>query len=251
MIAVSNADDLAYRALVDLADALAGQDWRVIGGHMVGILLTALPIGHLRVRYTGDSDAGITTEFAASGVPLSVMSALRYVGESGNHWMREFGADTFLRIDLLVPSLTGRFDQVELGGRGYDAAPGLALAFAVHAIEADVGFTFSNGDRLERKIPLPTLESALILQSFAYRDRLLPKDVDDLYTVLEIAAHYDLAPLGGWRMREKSLSGARLDSARVLHDLASHHRSSRVVRESGVPAARLAALIAELITPPA
>lgn len=74
----SNADDLAFESLADAVaatDGLAGA--RVVGGHTVGLLLSAFPVPGLVVRRTVDADSGISTEIAAGEV---VVARLRAIG---------------------------------------------------------------------------------------------------------------------------------------------------------------------------
>jgi len=67
VISTSRAADLGYMALADVADAAQVRDYRIIGGHMVQLLLHAYPTPEAVERTTADADAGI--ERTNSSVP--------------------------------------------------------------------------------------------------------------------------------------------------------------------------------------
>ena len=55
LISTSKASDNGYRALADLAAAATGMDYRIIGGHMVQILIHAFPTPKAVLRGTSRS----------------------------------------------------------------------------------------------------------------------------------------------------------------------------------------------------
>lgn len=129
-VSTSNAEDAAYRALRDVAEATDDiEDARIVGGHMVGLLVTAFPTALAIIRRTADADAAVSTQVAASGALHSAFIGAGYEPTTGNRYESEDGR----AIDVLVPS-DNRFRQVELGGRGFDAVPGLRL---VHGGRSD------------------------------------------------------------------------------------------------------------------
>ncbi|MFD4422019.1 hypothetical protein ACFWN7_11020 [Agromyces sp. NPDC058484] len=136
-VSTSNADDAAYRALRDVAIATEDiPDARVVGGQMVGLLVTAFPTGPAIIRRTADADAAVSTQVAASGALHTAFIAAGYQPKRGSRYESEDGR----AIDVLVPS-DNRFRQVELGGRGFDAVPGLRLIFAADPILIDLDVT--------------------------------------------------------------------------------------------------------------
>ncbi|MFJ5954818.1 hypothetical protein ACIQC5_02550 [Paenarthrobacter sp. NPDC092416] len=68
VISTSNAANLGYLALADVADAATGLDlgeYRIVGGHMVQLLLHVYPTEAATQRSTADADAGIQRATAA------------------------------------------------------------------------------------------------------------------------------------------------------------------------------------------
>jgi len=68
VISTSNAANLGYRALADVADAAAGLnygEYRIVGGHMVQLLFHVYPTETAMQRTTADADAGIKQATAA------------------------------------------------------------------------------------------------------------------------------------------------------------------------------------------
>ncbi|SEN81629.1 hypothetical protein [Cryobacterium luteum] len=244
-VATSNADDAAYQALEDVVRITEHlEDVRVVGGHMASLLLTAFPVAGAIIRRTADADAAISTSIAASGQIHRALTAAGYVAASGNHY-----AKGPLAIDLLVPSGTNEFVNVEHGGRGFDAAPGLMRAFAMEPIFLDVGVMLTDGSRHEFAVRVPSVEIAVTLKAYATTSRAAPKDLTDLYNLLSVANSYDEDRIGAWTLNGH-LQGTRLDSGRILHNIADSAQTSALIREAGIPQERLAALIRKLVTDP-
>lgn len=245
-VATSNADDAAFSALADVAEITQQiHDVRVVGGHMASLLLTAFPASGTVVRRTADADAAVSTSVAASGLIHRALTKAGYTDTSGNHYVKGNR-----EIDILVPSDNARFETATVGGRGFDAVPGLRLAFAVDPIVLDVGVLLTDGTPLDFVVRVPSVELALIFKAHAAQSRHAPKDVTDLYNLLSIAFEYSANEIGGWKIGATPLAGMRLDAARILHALADSARQSIVVANSGVPGDRLAALIRALVAKP-
>ncbi|HET9517231.1 MAG TPA: hypothetical protein VFO77_05860 [Actinoplanes sp.] len=227
---------------------------RIIGGQMTSLLLTAFPAAGIGLRRTRDADAAITTEIAGSGVIHQRLLDHGYAATSGNSYARPvpdlavFGGPVpELAVDLLVPSLDGRFRPQEHGGRAFDSAPGLAPALDAEPVTIDTRVVMLSGDVLEFTVRVPTVELALVIKALAYGSRLHARDVEDIYRLLEIADAYPPEAIGGWRLHEPQLRGSRRDAARQLHELAQR---SRRQSDLDVPQARLAMLIASLVGRP-
>jgi hypothetical protein len=202
-VSTSDADDAAFRALEDVAAiAVDLDDILVIGGQMASLLLTAFPSTG---RRTGDADAAMTTAIAASGTVHDRLIAAGYEALSGNHYER--GADGEVAVDLLVPADGSTFGRAEHGGRGFDAVPGLRLALSGHRILVDVRVTFRDGSTRQFIVPVPCVETAIILKAYATRSRLEAKDITDLYNLFLIVNQHDANTIGGWKLSDATLSG--------------------------------------------
>jgi hypothetical protein len=256
LVATTNADELSLRSLAEISAITADQDVRIIGGQMASLLLTAFPVSGIDLRRTRDADAAITTELAGSGVIHQRLLDHGYAATSGNSYSRPVphlavigGPVPELAVDLLVPSLDGRFRPQEHGGRAFDAAPGLAPALAAEPITIDTHARLLNGDDLEFTVRVPTVELALVIKALSYGSRLESRDVEDIYRLLELADAYPPDEIGGWRLNETPLRASRRDAAGHLHALA--RRSRRLLNlDTHVPTARLATLVAAQVGRP-
>jgi len=247
-VATSRADDAAFRALADVAEiAKHIEDVRIVGGQMASLLLTAFPVREAVLRRTADADAAVSTSVAASGRIHAALVDAGYTDTSGNHYVK---GD--LEIDILVPADSARFELMSLGGRGFDAAPGLRLAFTVDPILLDVGVVLTDGTQLDFAVRVPPVELAVIFKAYAAQSRHASKDITDLYNLLCIAFEHrhQAEEIGGWKIGAAPVSGTGLDASRTLHALANSARQSPVVANSGIPADRLTALIRTLVAHP-
>lgn len=234
----SNADDLAYLALRDLA-SITGDlgEYRVVGGHMVNLLRLAFPAAGAIVRRTSDADAAIGLQIAADGRMHDRLLDLGYRPESGNHYILDGRT-----IDLLIPSGTSSFTQEEKGGRSFDAAPGLMLDPETPHFAVTVTVVFRDGDEAVFTVRVPTVERAVILKSYAVATRNEAKDLVDLYNLLLIAREHDPGTIGGWQLGETQLAGTRADAARILGATLFAPTTRRQLEGTGVSAASLQAL---------
>jgi hypothetical protein len=254
LIATSRADELALRALAEFIDITTDQNVRVVGGQMAALLVTAFPVPGVVARRTRDADAAITTELAASGILHDRLVQRGYSATSDNSYTRpvlEFAipgapAPEFA-VDLLVPSADGRFQAQQHGGRLFDAAPGLKSALEADPIEIDTRARLLDGALLQFAARVPTVDLAVVIKSLSYASRLAPRDIEDIYRLLEIANTYRPDEIGGWRLRDAGLPDPWRDAAFHLHDLAGR---SRRLTDTDVPLARLATLIAALVIRP-
>ncbi len=244
-VATSRADDLAFRALADVSAATAGMEARVVGGQMAGLLTTGYPTPEAVIRQTADADAAIALEVAASGTIHGLLSDSGYLPTSGNSY-EKLGQ----RIDLLVPADGGAFTRQEVGGRGFDAAPGVRLALEADSIQADVRVLLTDASSLQFSTRLPTVEIAIVLKAAAYASRGAAKDLTDLHNLLQIAYQYDPMETGGWRLAEPALSGARGDAQRTLHRIAETARRNPSMEVARVRPEVLTALIRSRIGKP-
>ncbi len=254
LVATTYADELSLRALAEITAITADQNVRIIGGQMASLLLAAFAVPGIALRRTRDADAAITTKVAGSGVIHERLLDRGYIATSGNSYTRPVpdlavaGARVpELAVDLLVPSLDGRFRPEEHGGRPFDAAPGLAPALAAEPIVIDAGARLLNGTVLEFSARVPTVELALVIKALAYGSRRQARDIEDIYRLLEIANTYPSDEIGGWQLHITPLQASSRDAAGHLHELAGR---SRRLSDVDVPPARLATLIASLVGRP-
>ena len=255
LVATSRADELALRALADVARITAGEDARIVGGQMTSLLLTAFSVPGVQPRRTRDADAAITTELAGSGILHDRLLERGYVATAGNSYARPVPELAIpdqpvprLETDLLVPSRDSRFRAETHGGRQFDAVPGLRLALAAPPIEIAAAVTFLDGSVDEFVAFVPPVEVAVVVKAHAWVSRHEPRDVEDLYRLLEIVETYSPEEIGGWALDDADLRGGRGDAAAALWTLT---RQMRRLSNVGVPVARLAALIAAHVRRPA
>ncbi|MRH89330.1 hypothetical protein GFY24_18060 [Nocardia sp. SYP-A9097] len=224
MVSTSNAADRGFLALADLAAAAADLPeacYRVIGGHMVQLLQHIYPLEGWRLRGTADADAGMDKKalVAAERQLHEQMLAFGYELESGNRYTK-VGDNGRLDVDILVATY-GSAGPSEIAGRAFDSAPGLHLAVAGDAVVASAGVDLFAGGTIEFTVPVPDVESAVVLKALAWRNRLADKDVVDLATLFEIV-HQHRAGIRTWRLTDKPLTGARRDAVAALALLVSN-----------------------------
>lgn len=125
-----------------------------------------------------------------------------------------------LAVDLLVPA-SGTSRTKELGGRAFDAAPGLTLALAAAHIDVAVGARLIGGDTLHFTVPVPDIEAAFVMKVLNRQVRDSDNDLVDIATLIEIVhaePEYLATP---WRMNDPGAvqRGTRGDAAAVVQSL--------------------------------
>lgn len=136
-----------------------------------------------------------------------------------NRYERLGPENTALAVDLLVPNLDVHLRQETFGGRSYDSMPGLGMALA-RPLVLEVSATLSNDEDLSFTTRVPSVEGAIILKAYAWRDRRATKDEIDLHNLFRIVEAHPLQSIGGWRLDEDPPQGARRDAGRILHPFA-------------------------------
>lgn len=251
-IATSHADNAAYLALNDVSRLTAEfEDVRVVGGQMVSLLMHAYPVEGAVHRRTADADAAISTEIAAGGDMHTLLERAGYSAQSGNHYVMPGTGVEDRAIDLLVPSSDAAFTSQVVGGRGFDAAPGLMLALAAPPVVVDANVTLTNGDVLDFQVRVPPVEHALVLKAYATQTRHQSKDYTDLHNLLSIGYQHRNAPeiIGGWRLGGRT-TWARRDASLILHQIADRARSVREFDEASISRERFVAMVRSLISNP-
>lgn len=217
---ISNANDVGLLSLADLADVANDADYRVVGGHMVLLLTYVYPSDDAILRATSDADAGIEIPTAAGLDIHTALLARGYAAESGNNYTRLVGDGRRLSIYLLVPRYSSG-NSMTISGRGFDRAPGLGFALAREPITVEVNARLQDGSRLEFGVPVPDVESALVLKLLAWKDRLAEKDLADIATLLEITHTHRAGFEIPWSLdSEVAKKGTRRDAAIAAHQLA-------------------------------
>ena len=235
LAAASVADDLGYVALADVARALGGltEDYRVIGGHMVTVLLARWQLGNELYRETGDVDLGIPPVVARDHNLVSRLKDLNYLQVAGNRFARGLSdipagitgrggsGDPQALIDVLVPAYTSRArENVQVGEDLFTTeVPGLQLALARPPVTIALGLRRLNGEKLECELAFADEVSALVLKGLATRVRAKDTDIADIWRCLEIAFAAGIGP-------ESFASGVRAESAEVIRSLFNNRRNA-------------------------
>lgn len=239
----SNASDLGYNALADLAQCGKDLKYVVLGGHMVQLLLQAYPAPLAVERTTRDADAGLEqAEVAGEGLQEALVD-LGYSPTNANRYELGEGEEA-RQVDILVDvGKPGR--PATIGGRQFDHAPGLMLALAEQPISVAVEVRLMSGAYLSFAVPVPCVETALVLKALAWRSRKADKDTADILTLLEIT-HLHKESFGRWMLQDplKATQGTRKDAAVVLHEMAKYNDLRPLSLGKGRPGGpRLSALI--------
>ncbi|MCS4275258.1 hypothetical protein M2390_000416 [Mycetocola sp. BIGb0189] len=245
-VCTSAADDASYRALHDAALALDGLSAsRVIGGHMVRLLHLAFPTDSGIARRTVDADVAVSTEIAAGNEVHRRLLTLGYQAVAGNRYVC---GDRV--IDLLVPSQRGHFATEFLGERAFDAVPGLLLDPAVVHVMLTVRVLMRDGTTETTVVRVPTVEQAVFLKANALVLRSELKDIQDLFTLLNIANVYADDEIGGWRLSIPGVLGRRGDVQQILYGLVGSAGWRRRLEGAGIPGALFEALIRSRVAAP-
>ncbi|MCD2158044.1 nucleotidyl transferase AbiEii/AbiGii toxin family protein [Rhodococcus cerastii] len=249
----SNAADLGYRALADLATAAEGLDYRVVGGHMVQLLLHAYPTPEAQksARATSDADAGIERPLA---IGQDIHHRLLELGYTplGNRYEKK-SADSppeSLAVDLLVPRTSTEKTAI-LGDRAFDAIPGLNLAMAAEPTMIAANIRLTRGQYLTFTVPVPNPEAALVLKALAWKSRNAPKDLTDISSLLELAYLHSASLVWKLNQADHVCKGDRRDAAHALIMLKTLLTEQRIPpAPSRSEPARMAALIHRLVLNP-
>jgi hypothetical protein len=195
--ATSVADDLGFVALADMATAAAGREYRLIGGHMLTMLVARWQLGAGLYRETLDTDLGIPPTVAADPAVVDNLLALHYEQTAGDRFERKVSdlaqavpdREATAAIDVLVPSYTSRARQNRRHGDRLVVTEALGLATALQrpAIEMSVVMHRLDGEILEAELLVPDEVSALTLKAFATTARNRPTDIVDIWRCLEVA----------------------------------------------------------------
>jgi hypothetical protein len=90
----SRAQDLGYLALNDVVAITVSfeADYRLVGGHMVTLLIAAYNVTDAPERETADADLGADFEVIADPRLAEALKALGYASVAGNRFSRKLGS---------------------------------------------------------------------------------------------------------------------------------------------------------------
>jgi hypothetical protein len=199
----SVAEDLGFVALADVSTALetaAVGSYRLIGGHMVTLLVYRWSLAAELLRDTADADLGITPQLTSSdGVLLSGLDRLGYRRQDGSMLTRpvsdipvdvnDSNTQREAIVDLLLPAFTSRARKnVTQGDVTTTEVRGLAEALNRPPVSLELTLVRLNDERLQATILLPDESDALTIKAFAWESRRDPKDAQDIWRCLEVAS---------------------------------------------------------------
>lgn len=199
LASTSRAQDLGYLALSDVVTITTSLDvdYRLVGGHMVALLVAAYEVTNAPDRETADADLGASFEVVADKRLPQALRDLGYRAVSGNRFTRELheGSSDDLVIDILAPSGTGRHEpNQEAGELVVDGIPGLGYALAAVPTPLEVDAVLTTGEKLRVNVLLPNPLAALCLKLLAFSSRSADKDALDIWRLLEVARAAGVAP---------------------------------------------------------
>lgn len=244
VFATSAADVLGYRGQHAVAEAAEGNNYRIVGGHMVRLLLHVYPAAKAIARSTTDADTAIGSLEIAAPMAQNFL-AQNFTKEGGNLFYQEIAPEQRVEINLLAPrtgNAPGIRPQTVPGVGQIDTLPELSYIFNHPPLVLDVEADLGDGEILIYQTLIPNLEEALILKAFAWSERHKEKDLADLDTLLEIREAHPEVP---WRLNEPNLIGFRKDTVRILQRLIGvlSKKRTRFPIPDTVDRLRLAALI--------
>jgi hypothetical protein len=196
LTSTSRSADAGYLALADLAQIAADldADYRIVGGHMVTLLVAAYQVDdQVPLRETLDADFGALPHVIADSRLPDALRRRGYApsGAANRFARRHHDSHGWLDlvVDVLAPSYEGRLlPNQQHGNLVVDEIPGLAFALARPATMLELRTRLLDGSAVEMRLALPDLTSALCIKALAYRGRYADKDAVDLWRLMN-AAH--------------------------------------------------------------
>lgn len=247
--AISNSDALGYRGQKAIADAVGtGTNYRIVGGHMVRLLLHAYPTPAATLRSTIDADTAVDSVEVIGPLARTLIEQ-DFTKEGGNLFYRQIGEDQRIEINVLLPregpSPSVRPLTVPDVGQ-VDSLPELRFALMHPALVLDAQADLGAGDVIAYQTRIPGVEAATVLKAHAWKERRSEKDIADLHSLLEIReSHPDVL----WGLDSSELIGLSKDTAAIMRDLAARIARKHVMFDvqNYLDRRRFAALIAEHI----
>ncbi|MDR1189793.1 MAG: hypothetical protein LBK95_20465 [Bifidobacteriaceae bacterium] len=194
----SRAEDSSYHAIKDAAAVAAkiGADYRLVGGHMVSLLVAKYQVTGVPTRETADADLGAASPVVADPSLPQALRGLGYVQSGGsNRFVRPIHGGLQATIDILAPSYTARHHPNQKHGELYvDLVPGLAFALACAPETIAITAHLTSGDRVDAELAVPAPLPALALKLLSYKSRLSGKDAQDIWRLLAVCRAAGVTP---------------------------------------------------------
>lgn len=255
LLSTSRSTDAAYLAAADIASVTAELDvpYRLVGGNCVTLLVAAYQVTGIPPRDTADADLGVGYEVVADPRLPAALEGRGYQRTDGNRFERPPLSDEHGTLQLVVDVLAPAYDakmrtNQEHGDLVVDEVPGLGgIALVREPVVVDIDVQLTSGTTVTAQLALPDPISALCMKATAWAGRFSARDAFDIWRLLEVAY------AAGVKAEKWPLAGSGLDASRVLHrSFATPARDP--YRDAQVPGnvpARVRALVAEVVAPPA
>jgi hypothetical protein len=251
LMSTSRAADAGFLTLADLSTIAAdlAVDYRIVGGHMVTLLVAAHGVAdQVPMRETADADfAALPQVVADPRLPAALTQRGYRCQEAANRFVRghdDAYGQLDLVVDILAPSYQGRLVPNQRHGElVVDEVPGLMLALHRPVALLDLRVQLTGRQQLAMRLALPDLASALCLKALAYRGRYAAKDAVDLWRLLN--AGY----AAGLRAATWPDSVTGRQAGEVLHRFFGTPGATGLTQMSSVPAdrTRMQALVRRVV----
>lgn len=244
--AMNRADDLWYRGQYAVSQAVnEREEFRIVGGHMVRLLLHVYPTAQVVPRSTLDADAAIGNVEVVGPVVHSLMKQ-KFTKEKGNLFSRTLEGGERVEINLLLPRsgpAPGVRSQAVPGVGEVDTLPELSFAMNQSPLVLDVTAELIGGRTIRYRTIIPDPETAVIVKAHSWNNRRAAKDLADLHSLLEIRQEH---PKTSWSLNDPQ-RGFRRAAARILQKLGEQLPRQRTGFElpASLDRMRLAGLIAK------
>jgi hypothetical protein len=194
----SRSEDAGFLALADV-DAVArqlGADYRLVGGHMVSILVALHGVNDVPHRETNDADLGAEFSVVADQRLIHALADLGYIRPSAsNRFVRHVGDELNAVIDVLAPSYTGKHEpNQQHGSLVVDEIPGLGYALATAPAMVEIEARLTTGDTVRTTSQPPAPLPATCLKLLAWNSRHAAKDAEDIWRLLAVCHAAGVGP---------------------------------------------------------
>ena len=161
--AISNSDALGYLGQQAISAAVSpGDDYRIVGGHMVRLLLEVYPTPQATARSTLDADAAVGDVEVVG--PLSErLRAQDFVKAGGSVFLKQAGGGQQIEINLLLPGLhqaPGIRPKYVPGVGQVDSLPELFLVMQSDPLHLDVTAILLDGQAISYPTRIPDVAAA-------------------------------------------------------------------------------------------
>ncbi|MBD5786043.1 hypothetical protein IF650_07605 [Cellulosimicrobium terreum] len=242
LASISRAEDAGYLALVDIADVARrlAVDYRLVGGHMVSLLMARHQVADVPSRETADADLGAEFSVVGDQRLVDALTELGYTRPlSSNRFVRALDGGLEAVIDVLAPSYTGKHRPNQRHGvLVVDEIPGLGYALSAQPTVLDLAVVLTSGAGLSTTVRLPGPLPALFLKLLAYDSRHAPKDAEDIWRMLAVCHAAGVGP-GDWKN-----TATHRDAATILTRLSAINSTAlRQITTDRAVHARIRALV--------